>query len=355
MKEKKVLIVDDSALIRKELGKLLQNNNFIVDYARNGIEAVEKAIENEYDVITMDINMPQMDGLSAVKKIMQKNPIPIVMVSSLTQGDADITFEALDYGAVDFVGKPGTITLKVKDTGKDIVTKVTQASRISKNRLIIRKAGNVTKKSLNEKPKKAEVKRAVKAKKLVLVGSSTGGPGLIEKIAVSMPKGYPHPICVVQHMPEVFTSKFAARLDNLSNLNVVEAKNNDSVSSGKIIIGKGGYHLHFTKKSSGILNIKLGANLKGAFFTPSIDEMFISASKNFEPKSILAIELTGIGDDGADGMVELKKKGAYTIAESKESATIYGMPRAAYERGGTTKVLDFEDILKEIIAFGKDK
>ena len=348
----RLLIVDDSALIRRELGKLLGGAGFDIEFAKNGQEAIDKVMEDDFDVITMDINMPVLDGLSAVKTIMKQKPTPIVMVSSLTQGDADITFEALNYGAVDFIGKPGTITLRVKESGDEIISKVTAASKISKNRLIIRKAGNITKSNLNKKVVKKTVSRVAKAKKVVLVGSSTGGPGLIEQIVTSVPADYPHPICIVQHMPESFTGKFATRLDKISNLNVMEAKQNETITPGKIIIGRGGHHFHFTKKASGLVSVKLSPNTTKAFFVPSVDEMFFSASKNFNCRDILAIELTGIGDDGANGMVELKNKGAYTIAESKETATIYGMPRVAYEKGGTVEVLPFPKILEKIIKFG---
>ncbi|MEA3498155.1 MAG: chemotaxis-specific protein-glutamate methyltransferase CheB [Campylobacterota bacterium] len=349
----KVLIVDDSALIRRELGKLLDGGGFEVDFAKNGQEAIDKALESSFDVITMDINMPVLDGLSAVKAIMKKKPTPIIMISSLTQGDADITFEALNYGAVDFVGKPGTITLKVKESGDEIISKVTAASKISKNRLIIRKAGNITKTSLGKKPTKRVVSRVTKAKKVVLVGSSTGGPGLIEQIATNLPVDYPHPVCVVQHMPESFTQKFADRLNKISNLEVIEAKNNETVTPGKFIIGRGGHHFHFSRKASGLVSVKLASNTSKNFFVPSVDELFFSASKNFNCRDILAVELTGIGDDGAKGMVELKKKGSYTIAESKETATIYGMPRVAFEMGGTVDVLPFPKILDKIIEFGR--
>lgn len=349
----KLLIVDDSSLIRRELTKLLRQEGFEVTTAKDGKEALEKVLANEFDVITMDINMPVMDGLTAVKFIMKQKPTPIVMISSLTQGDADITFEALEYGAVDFVGKPGTISLNVKDTGYDIVSKVVQASQIPKNRLKIRKAGNNTKLNLTKKTEaKVAPVKVEKAKKVILVGASTGGPGLIEQIVRSLPADFPYPICVVQHMPEVFTSKFAKRLDKVCALDVLEAKNNETVTAGKVIIGKGGSHLHFSKKASGIVCIKLAKNITNSFFVPSVDEMFYSAQKIFNCEDVLAIELTGIGDDGANGMVELKKAGAYTIAESKETATIYGMPRVAFERGGTVKVLPFPEILDEILRFG---
>ena len=348
-----VLVVDDSALIRRELGKLLEKSGFVVDFAKNGKESIEKVMQQDYDVITMDINMPEMDGVSAVKIIMKQKPTPIVMVSSLTQSDADITFEALECGAVDFVGKPGTITLRVQESGDEIISKVLAASKIPKNRLIIRKKGNQVKSNLDNQFKEKVVhNNTFKSNKIVLVGSSTGGPGLIEKIAMTLPVDYPHPICVVQHMPESFTAKFASRLNNISNLNVLEATNGEVVSSGKIIIGRGGYHLTFSKKASGNVVIKLSSNTANSFFVPSVDEMFFSAVNNFECKNILAIELTGIGDDGANGMVELKKNGAKTIGESKETAVIYGMPRVAFEKGGTTLVLPFTKILDEILAFG---
>jgi two-component system chemotaxis response regulator CheB len=353
MKKKYLLVVDDSALVRREMGKLLQNAGFDIEYAKNGQEAIDKVLEFNFDVITMDINMPVLDGLSAVKSIMKQKPTPIVMVSSLTQGDAEITFEALTFGAVDFVAKPGTITLKIKETGDEIIDKVKEASNISKNRLLIRKAGNVTKSKLNEKKEKKVFKIEKKAKKFILIGSSTGGPNLIERIATTLPEDYPYPICVVQHMPESFTTKFANRLDNISNLSVLEASQNEPLTPGKFIIGKGGHHLHFSKKASGMICVKLAPNTSKSFFTPSVDEMFFSAAKNINPKDILAIELTGIGDDGAAGMLELKKKGAHTIAESKESATIYGMPRAAYEKGATCEVLSFENILETILKFGR--
>jgi two-component system chemotaxis response regulator CheB len=366
----KILVVDDSALIRRELTKLFVKNGFEVDIAKNGQEAIDKALSINFDVITMDINMPVLNGLSAVKEIMKNNPTPIVMVSSLTQSDADITFEALDYGAVDFVAKPGTITLKVKESGEEIVSKVKAASTIKHNRLIIRKAGNTTKAILGSSKRDRVLKRGrlssssttqsqfLNSKEIVrravLVGSSTGGPTLIEKIATTVPADYPYPICVVQHMPETFTEKFAQRLNSISNLEVVEATNNMLLTRGKIIIGKGGRHMHFSKKASGHIHIKLVDNLNNAFFVPSVNDMFFSATKIFNCSDLLAIELTGIGDDGADGLVELKKRGAYTIAQSESSATIYGMPRAAYERGGTVKVLDFEDILDEIVNFKGD-
>ena len=351
---KKILVVDDSALIRKQLGDMFDKAGYDVGFAKNGLEAIEFLDEVDFDVITMDINMPVMDGLTAVKEIMARKPTPIVMVSSLTKDEADITFEALSEGAVDYVPKPGTITLNIEETKSEILKKVAMAAHIKKNRLVIRKQATKKKKSIERRLEDKKVQAPLKkAEKLVLIGASTGGPGLIEEIVVSLPEDYPYPVCIVQHMPASFTAGFAKRLDKNANLIVVEAKAGDIIAPGKIIIAKGGWHLHFSKKASGSLSVKLAPNIMNRFFVPSVDEMFFSAAKVFDSKKIMAVELTGIGDDGADGMVELRNKGAYTIAESEETAVVYGMPKEAYERGGALKKLPFPKIVDEILQFGK--
>jgi len=187
--------------------------------------------------------------------------------------------------------------------------------------------------------------------KLVLIGSSTGGPGLIEQITRSLPKNYPHAVCVIQHMPKGFTEKFAKRLNSLSALEVMEAENGLEVLPGRIIIAKSGFHLLFERRINKIV-CKLEENTKGLFFIPSVNETFFSALSLVNPKNIVAVLLTGIGDDGADGMVALKKAGAFTIAESEESAAVYGMPKEAKERGGAVKVLHFREILKLLMELG---
>ena len=348
---KAVLVVDDSALIRKQLGTILDRAGYDVGFAKNGQEAVEFLDEFDFDAITMDINMPVMDGLEATRVIMAKKPTPIVMVSSLTQNEADITFEALDLGAVDYVAKPGTITLDVRRQEEDILEKVAMATSIPKSRLHIKKTAHRKAKELLQ-PKEEVSNLPTKTTKLVLIGASTGGPGLIETILTLLPADYPYPVCVVQHMPENFTGVFAKRLDKNARVEVIEAKAGELVKPGRAIVAKGGWHLHFSKKITGELFVKLSPNSMNHFFCPSVDEMFFSASKIFNPKNILAVELTGIGDDGADGMVELRKKGAYTIGESEESAVVYGMPKMAYERGGVVKQLPFDKIVDEILRYG---
>jgi two-component system chemotaxis response regulator CheB len=352
---KSVLVVDDSALIRKQLGGVLDKAGYDVGFAKNGLEAVEFVKEYDFDAITMDINMPVMDGLSAVKEIMKIKATPILMVSSLTSEDADITFECLDAGAIDFLLKPGTITLKLDESEQEILQKIASATKIQKNRLKIRKQANQKKLHLG-KIKKIDHKTVHKNKapdKLVLVGSSTGGPGLIEEIVSALPAEYPYPVVVIQHMPDNFTAGFAKRLNNYTDLEVLESKNGMEVYRGKVIIANGGKHLVLAKKASGALVVR-PKEKNQRFFTPSVDELFLSALKAYDVKNILAVELTGIGDDGAEGMLALRKAGAYTLAEDETTAVVYGMPKSCWENGGAMKKMPFPKLLQEILAFGEE-
>jgi two-component system chemotaxis response regulator CheB len=350
---KKILVVDDSALIRKQLGELFDQAGYDVGLAKHGQDALEFIEAVDFDVVTMDINMPVMDGLTAVKEIMRIKPTPIVMVSSLTQDEAEITFEALDAVAVDYVPKPGTISLDLARQKQEILDKVAAAAAIPKSRLTLRRHAAQKKINLLKKKTSAKVVSDQAPQRLVLIGASTGGPGLIEQIVTALPADYPWPVCVVQHMPENFTGIFARRLDRNAAVEVVEARQGDRLTAGKVIIGKGARHLHFSKKASGHLAVKLVPNTNNHFFCPSVDEMFCSAASVFDPARIMAVELTGIGDDGADCMVKLRQGGAYTIAESEETAVVYGMHKEAWERGGAVKKLPFPQIVDEILAYGE--
>lgn len=353
---KSILIVDDSALIRKQLGDTLDKAGYDIGYAKNGLEAVEFVQEYDFDAITMDINMPVLDGISAVREIMSIKPTPILMVSSLTSEDADITFEALDAGAVDFILKPGTITLRLEESEQEILDKVAACVNMPKNRIKIKK--QATTKRLNLSKRNVEAKSAShsakhdKADGLVLVGSSTGGPGLIEDIVSSLPASYPYPVVIIQHMPDTFTAGFAKRLNTKSYLEVIESVNGATVSKGQAIIAQGGKHLTLGKKASGVLFCK-HKDKNQRFFTPSVDELFLSAVKVYDATKILAVELTGIGDDGAEGMLALRKAGAYTLAEDETTAVVYGMPKSCWENGGAMKKMPFPALLQEIIKYGE--
>ena len=348
---KKVLIVDDSALVRKQLTELISILGMDIDTAKNGKEAVDKAISMQYDVITMDINMPVMDGIEAVKQIMQKQPTAILMVSSLTTENASITMDALDLGAIDYISKPGTMNIGKKENAEDILTKVKSLSRIPKRRLAKPRIRPVQRERRARPQRKEVVVQTTDSRdieKIVLIGSSTGGPGLIEQICASLPANYKYPVCIVQHMPAQFTAAFATRLDRASALTVHESAQNMEVLPGNIYVARGGVHMHFAKKTSGKIVIREDKDKGDHFFQPSVDEMMMSSLSIFDAKNTVGVLLTGIGDDGADGMVELKNAGSYTIGESESSATVYGMPKEAYDRGGVSEQLDFMHILKKI-------
>lgn len=344
---KRVLIADDSALVRRQLSEIIADLEYEIDTARNGAEAVEKAVAQQYDVITMDINMPVKDGLSAVQEIMAQRPTPILMISSLTTESAEITIRALELGALDYIAKPGTMNVGKAENREDILAKVKSLSRIPPRRLAARRQRQLPQRMRKENAKpipQGEVS------KVLLVGASTGGPGLIEQICVALPEHFPYAVCVVQHMPEQFTAAFASRLDRSSALPVVETKHNMELAPGCIYVARGGVHLHFAKKVSGKIVVREEKEKNSRFFQPSVDEMLFSALKVFRPEQIVAVLLTGIGDDGADGMVAIKKGGGFTIGESEETATVYGMPKEAYVRGGVTQQLPFPQILKALSA-----
>lgn len=346
---KKVLIVDDSALVRKQLTEIISTLDMDIDVAKNGKEAVEKATSMQYDVITMDINMPVMDGIEAVKKIMEKQPTPILMVSSLTTENASITMDALDLGAVDYISKPGTMNVGKNENSEDILQKVKSLSRIPKRRLEKRRSSNLQReRKIVTREAFGPVSSSKDIEKIVLIGSSTGGPGLIEQICAALPHNYQYPVCIVQHMPAQFTEAFAKRLDRASSLAVYETKSNMEILPGNIYVARGGVHMHFAKKTSGKIVVREDKEKGTCFFQPSVNEMMLGSLKVFDAKKIVGVLLTGIGDDGADGMVAIKKDGAYTLGESESSATVYGMPKEAYDRGGVSEQLDFMQILKKI-------
>ena len=339
---KEILVVDDSAVIRRYLVKLLTDAGYVVDFAKNGQEAVEKVRQKYYALIILDIEMPVLNGIDALKIIMRENSTRILIISALLEENAEIALQALELGAIDYISKPKS-SIDIPKISKEILEKVKKVLSILPK--------NIYQKTYMPSEKILHIDKDIDMK-FVLVGASTGGPRLIESICKNLPKNYPHSVCIVQHMPNEFTKNFAQRLNTLSKVEVLEAENNLELQPSRVIIAKGGKHLHFRKKLSNYF-VMLAPNIQNRFFTPSVDEMFFSAVDILPCKNILAVELTGIGDDGADGMVELRKKGAYTLAENEESAVVYGMPKEALKRGGVVKSLPYKKILDEIIRYGQ--
>ena len=338
----RILVVDDSIVIRRYLIKLLSSKGYEVDGARDGQEALERLKEGSYDLVTLDFEMPNLNGIETLQAIMECCATRVLMLSSHTDDSADITFEALDLGALDYLHKPAS-SVDIATVSKQITQKVQELLATPLNKVKRFDSASIIQR---------EVKDSTIDMGFILIGASTGGPRLIETICKTVPEDYPHALCIVQHMPTDFTANFARRLNSISRVEVVEADNDITLKKGRVIIAKGGWHLHFRKKLNSF-KVKLVPNTAKRFFVPSVDEMFFSGAEVLPANKILAIELTGIGDDGADGMLALRKAGASTIAESEKSAIVYGMPKEAYERGGAQKVLDFSDIVDEIIAYGQ--
>ena len=348
MDKKKVVVVDDSAFMRRHLKQMIESDPLLVviDTAKNGEEAVAKTKQLKPDVITLDVNMPTMDGLTALTYIMLECPTPTIVVSSLTQEGALTTFEALELGAVDFVSKPsGTISLDIEDLTVEIVSKIKSALRA---KLRMNRANRRTG-QLRPKPvRPPQPILPIGPELVVAIGVSTGGPRTLSEILPDLPADLPATVLLVQHMPPPFTASFAQRLNGDCQMQVKEAKQGDPIVPGVVYVAKGGYQLTVNPNPIGKGSLlRLGMGTSDQLFCPSVNVLFTSVAKLFGRRAV-GVLLTGMGDDGADGMVKIRNAGGITIAESEESAIIFGMPAEAIKRGGAEIVAPANRIAKEI-------
>jgi two-component system chemotaxis response regulator CheB len=337
----KVLIVDDSAFMRKVIGDILSEDPLIsvVGRARNGREALKLFDELSPDVVTLDIEMPGMNGIEVLRAMMTKKPVPIVMVSGLTRHGADITMQALDSGAIDFVTKPsGTISLDMDKVGDELRKKVLEASRAAIHRGTANKSPAAASPSQRREPPKHT--------ELVAIAASTGGPMALQELIPALPANFPAPIVLVQHMPPGFTSSFASRLDERSELTVVEAEDGMPVKKGMVIIAPGGHHLIVEKKNMSLI-CRLTETAPVRSVRPSADVLFSSIAD--VAAGVIALVMTGMGKDGLDGTRALREKGAYVIAEAKETCVIYGMPGAVIDAGLADEVLPLYSIAAGLV------
>jgi two-component system chemotaxis response regulator CheB len=350
----KLLIVDDSALMRRHLNNLFQaEGDFQIYQAHNGKEAVEANRDFQPDVVTLDINMPEMDGITALSLIMAERAVPVVMVSSLTEKGALSTFEALNLGAVDYVTKPGgTISLNIETIRAELVNKVRGAARA---KLKVNSVKGLAQRLREEREKPVArpvaVRRGIVGEGLVLIGVSTGGPRTLEDILPLLPHDFPWPILVAQHMPPAFTRPFAERMNGMCHLNVLEAGQPMPVEPGKVYIGKGGADMVLGQRN-GKLTVLAKPENKNFMWHPSVEMMGRSALEFCNPASLVAVMLTGMGYDGADAFAEIKNRGGRTIAESEETAVVFGMPAELIKRGGASVVLAAEKIAGQLNAWG---
>jgi len=340
----KVLIVDDSAYSRQTIKKMLETEPGVevIGIASDGIEAMAKTLRLKPDLITLDFEMPAMDGFSFLRWLMKENPIPVIMVSSYS--DTKTVFKALELGAVDFIAKPTKkASIELQSIEKDLILKVKGIKNLRMDKL----SRNLSMLSAEvEAPVKAEA--AVGAIEVVAIGSSTGGPAALQIILTRLPHNFSASVIVSQHMPRGFTGPLAERLDQLSEMKIREAEDGDIVERGRVLICPGGYHMMLKKKGRDCY-VQLKEAVQEDKYVPSVDVMMASAAEYYGNKA-LGVILTGMGNDGKKGMLEIKSKGGYTIAESEETAVVFGMPAEAISAGAAEKVLPLPQIPVELIS-----
>jgi two-component system chemotaxis response regulator CheB len=355
----RVLVVDDSPFMRKALERMLQAPDIeVVGSARDGLDALEKIRSLNPDIVTLDVEMPRLDGLGCLKRIMAEMPRAVLMVSSVTQEGAQATLEALALGALDFISKEtslaSTSILQIQQDLQDKVRKLARSPRFRAKRPAPPAPPAVPAgtglPSPAPVPLPSPVPQAVARvggiggprAELLAIGCSTGGPKALQDLLPGLPRTLPVPCLIVQHMPGTFTKAFAERLNGICQVEVKEATHLETALPGCVYIAPGGLHMLYRQRgSTGV--IELSAEPAASLHRPSVDVLFQSIADNCT-RQVLAMILTGMGSDGTRGMVSLKAKGAHTLAEAEESCIVYGMPRAAFERGCVDQVAPLPDM-----------
>jgi two-component system chemotaxis response regulator CheB len=350
MKKIKVLIVDDSAVVRQTLEEILSSDPQIKVIATAGdpFIAADKIRDNLPDVITLDVEMPRMDGITFLKKIMSQHPIPVVICSSLTGEGAETTFKALEYGAVEIITKPRMGTKQFLEESRIRIcdaVKAASMAHVKRISLTNRKVEpKLTADAMLAKPSSRAMVQTTE--KVVVVGASTGGTEALRVFLEALPLDAPG-IVIVQHMPENFTAAFARRLDTLCKVTVKEASDNDSVIRGQALIAPGNRHT-LLKRSGARYYVEVKDGPLVSRHRPSVDVLFRSSAR-YAGKNAVGVIMTGMGDDGARGMLEMKEAGSYNIAQDEATSVVFGMPNEAIKRGGVDKVLPLEKIAEEVI------
>lgn len=355
----KVLIIDDSALVRQILSSIINDTAGmeVIDTAQDPVFAIKKLEKVKPDVITLDVEMPRMNGLTFLKNLMTDNPIPVVMCSTLTHKSSDTSVKALRLGAVEIVGKPTSNLKKELSAQKKLIIdaiRVAAKAKVGNLNIPAKMPSTILN---NHKKETADVilPKLVKvnsrpSNKLVAIGASTGGTIALEYVISSLKPDAPG-VVVVQHMPAAFTASFSARLNSVSQVYVKEAEDGDMVEMGKVLIAPGGKHMVIDNRL-GKLYVLIKDGPAVSRHKPSVDVLFRSVAQS-AAKQCLGIIMTGMGDDGANGMKEMFDLGTFTLAQNEESCVVFGMPAVAIERGGVNKVCSLELIQKMINAFNR--
>jgi two-component system chemotaxis response regulator CheB len=337
----KVLVVDDSLVMRKAISRMLSKdmNIQVVGTANDGRDALEKIETLKPDVITMDIEMPVMNGLEALRQIMSKNPIPVIMMSALTKEGAEITMEALSLGACDYVTKDFANmanSLAVKEA--ELLVKIKNVAK-NKVKFLLRKL-DVIKKPIVLHPDQ-KIKHEI-----LSIGASTGGPPALQHILSKLPKDFPIPVIIAQHMPKLFTQSFSQRLDAISQLHVKEAEENEPLVPGVALIAPGNTHVALRRKGREV--VVEFVNETQYIYRPSVDLLMSTTAVAYKEQSIGVI-LTGMGNDGLNGMKEIRSRNGYIIAQDEETCVVYGMPKAVVSAKLADAILPIDKISEEIM------
>ena len=342
----KVLVVDDSAFMRKSLSMLIESDPKIevIATAVDGLDGLNKVKNLRPDIVTLDIEMPKMDGLTALKHIMKQSPTPVLMVSSLTKEGAESTLKALELGAVDFIPKASSfVSVAIADIKEDLIKKIkTFARKKSVVNRVNNLSGRLTKPAGNVGASNVVKPLPPMKYNALAMGISTGGPISLQKIVPVLSSNISVPVFIVQHMPPKFTASLAQRLNSMSSLEVKEAENNEVVRKGVVYIAKGGFHMIVKKVGINIV-IETSEMPKEHLHKPSVDVLFDSIEKVYG-KNTLSVIMTGMGKDGLEGVKKIKSVGGHCIAQNEDTCVVYGMPRAIVENGLADTIAPLEEI-----------
>lgn len=352
----KVLVVDDSAFMRNALSSMLSSDPEIsvIGTARDGLEAIAKVKTLKPDIVTMDIEMPRMDGIEALKHIMSENPVPVVMVSSITTEGAAVTLKALDLGALDFIPKNlQDLSVNILNIKKILVDRIKTLAirgvrRIPKSDPLPPEEKLIE--DLFREPEDRDGARRIGERRvgLLAIGTSTGGPKALQEVLTVLPKVIPVPVVIAQHMPPNFTGPFAERLDSLARITVKEAEEGEALKPGVVYIAPGGRNMRVSRKSPTETNITLSESREQYIYCPSVDALMESCSQIY-PGRTLSVILTGMGHDGLEGVRAVKKSGGRVFAQDETTCVVYGMPKAIVDEGLADKVLPLNQMAGEII------
>ena len=333
----RVLVVDDSAFVRKAIERMLGTVDDIevVGFAADGEEGLAKARELRPDVVTLDVKMPRLGGLETLERLMAEQPVPVLLMSTLTQEGAEITLRGLELGAMDFVDKSSVQPMSMLSLSEELVAK-------------IRALGGARVRARPRSARKHAGTVAVAPAQCVVIAASTGGPSALQTLVAGLPAGFPAAVLVVQHIPRGFTKSLAERIDARSAIPVREAADGDAVEAGRVLIAPAGIHARLARRPGGV-EIVLDEEPRDTLHRPSADVLMASAAEVYGPL-VVGVVLTGMGADGTEGLRAIREKGGLTLAESEETCVIYGMPKAAIEAGVVHRVAPLDRLAGEIVA-----